>query len=286
MRLLVDPGCCPAGRGAAEAVRRAGGKAVVRPAARSDPDAGTAPATAWAPRLAAAWGIAADVVGLVGRDGRGLPVALVDELALWEDAAAEVAAGRADAVVVSVPRSLEPARFVAAPLLAARLLDERLAGLAARVGDDPVAASLVADLLDLRVVVRGLLEVAGTAVVVGGLGEHDAARCGWPVVGLPRVPARAPLAAPTATAGHRREEVADGTRYVWWCDLPRGARPALEVEGDVLHVRPLGEDAGATSSVRLPAALARCTTERARQVGSGDGTRLELRLRPDPGLWR
>ncbi|WP_336922663.1 hypothetical protein [Aquipuribacter sp. SD81] len=299
MRVLLAVDCCPAGARVPGTVRRAGAKAVVvdagshageglavlgatvdgadaaREATGADGVDGAEDVRvplAWAARLAGVLGLHADVVAA------GLPVPLAGPLTVWDLVAGHVEDARADAVVVTVGAA-DVLRLVDAPALAVRVLDARLDRLAAPAVDDPAAASALGEALALRRAARALATVAGTAAVVGAASEHAAHGCTRPLLGLDRVAEADPLAAPAPASGVRVEAAG----YTWWCDLPSPEPPRLEHDGTALHVRV----PGAERSFVLPAALTRCDVEAAEVVlDPAAGPRLEVRLRPDPDLWR
>jgi len=267
--VLLEPGCCPAGTGAAAAVQRCGGKAVVVPPVRGAGllrDDGSPDADGWPWRVA-------DVVGLDRHAVvAGCPVPLADAVTTWSRVADEVGTDRWDVVVVPLELA-RPAELVEGPEVLLRVLDARLNALAASVGEDPGTAAHVAGLLRLRPDVVALAEVAGAACGFGTAGQHHGHGCGRPaLLGLPAVPA--PGAQPQPARGVR----AEGTAFIWWLELPEGADPQLHQEGDRLVVRV----EQLQRSFRLPAALTRCRPEAATVVAD----RLEVRFEPDPDAWR
>ncbi|MGJ7441399.1 hypothetical protein [Aquipuribacter sp. MA13-6] len=267
--VLLEPGCCPAGSGAAAALERAGGKSVVvapRPGAGLLRDDGSLDADGWPWRVA-------DVVGLPrAAVTAGCPVPLADAATTWARVAEELAEDRWDAVVVP-SGGARAAELVEGPGLLLRVLDARLQALAPSIGDDPRDAASAAGLLDLRPGVAALAAVAAGVTGLGSTVQHARHGCrGTAVLGLPRV--SGPGAAPEPTTGVRP----DGAALLWWLELPGGADPDLHQEGDALVV---GLE-GVRRTFRLPAALTRCRVVAATVVAD----RLEVRFEPDPDAWR
>lgn len=272
--VLLEPGCCPAGTGAAAAVHRSGGKAVVVVPLRGPGspgedllrDDGSVDADDWPWRVA-------DVVGLDRHAVvAGCPVPLADAARTWARVGDEVGTGRWDVVVLPLAGA-RAEELLEGPDVLLRVLDARLHALAPSVGEDPWVAARVAALLRLRPDVVAIAGTAGAACALGTVAQHGRHGCTDPaVLGVPAVPG------PGAPAQPCRGVRAEGDDLVWWLDLPAGADPLLHRQGDRLLV----QVGGLERSFRLPAALTRCRATAARVVAH----RLQVRFEPDPDAWR